>query len=62
MCPNPQFPGNLVIFTEKILNGKPHDFCALCLDFVNLILQKCSFQNTAKMEKVVTPHAFLELF
>ena len=62
MCPNPQFPGNLVIFTKEILNGKPHDFSALCLDFVNFILRKCSFQNTAKMEKVVTPHALLEPF
>ena len=25
--PNPQFPSNLVTFTEEILNGKPHFLC-----------------------------------
>ena len=24
MCPNPQFPPDLVTFTEEILNGKLH--------------------------------------
>ena len=28
MWPNPQFAGDLVTFTEKILNGKLH-FCAM---------------------------------
>ena len=28
MWPNPQFPEELVTFTEEILNGKPH-FCAV---------------------------------
>ena len=28
MWPNPQFPADLVKFTEKILNGKLH-FCAV---------------------------------
>ena len=28
MWPNPQFPADLVTFTEKILNGKLH-FCAV---------------------------------
>ena len=32
MWPNPQFPENLVTFTEKILNGKLHFLCSV---FVN---------------------------
>ena len=28
MWPNPQFPGNLVTFTEEILNGKLHFLCS----------------------------------
>ena len=27
MRPNPQFPADLVTFTEEILNGKLHFFC-----------------------------------
>ena len=30
MWPNPQYPGDLVTFTEDILNGKL-DFCAVIL-------------------------------
>ena len=29
MCPNPQFPSNLVTFTEEILNGKLHFLCSV---------------------------------
>ena len=28
MWPNPQFPADLVTFTEKILNGKLHFLCS----------------------------------
>ena len=28
MRPNPQFPADLVIFTEEILNGKLHFLCS----------------------------------
>ena len=28
MCPNPQFPVDLVTFTEEILNGKLHFLCS----------------------------------
>ena len=28
MGPNPQFPANLVTFTEEILNGKLHFLCS----------------------------------
>ena len=29
MRPNPQFPADLVTFSQKILNGKLHFFCSL---------------------------------
>ena len=29
MWPNPQFPVDLVIFTEEILNGKLHFLCSV---------------------------------
>ena len=29
MLPNPQFPADLVTFTEEILNGKLHFFCSV---------------------------------
>ena len=29
MGPNPQFPANLVTFTEEILNGKLHFLCSV---------------------------------
>ena len=29
MLPNPQFPADLVIFTEEILNGKLHFLCSV---------------------------------
>ena len=40
MWPNPQFPADLVTFTEEILNGK-HFLCSVCLnvfqgEFLNL--------------------------
>ena len=28
MCPNPQFPADLVTFTEEIRNGKLHFLCS----------------------------------
>ena len=28
MLPNPQFPADLVTFTEEILNGKVHFLCS----------------------------------
>ena len=28
MCPNPQFPADLVTFTEEIGNGKLHFLCS----------------------------------
>ena len=28
MWPTPQFPADLVTFTEKTLNGKPHFLCS----------------------------------
>ena len=40
MWPNPEFPGELVIFTQEILNGKRHFFCSknslLIVEFVDL--------------------------
>ena len=30
MSPNPQFPADLVTFTEEILNGKLHFFVVSC--------------------------------
>ena len=34
MWPNPQFPDDLVTFTEEILNGKLY-FCAVCVNVNN---------------------------
>ena len=33
MWSNPQFPANLVTFTEEILNGKLHFLCSVCTIF-----------------------------
>ena len=32
MWPNPQFLADLVTFTEKVLNGKPHFLCSVNAD------------------------------
>ena len=32
MLPNPQFPTDLVTFTEEILNGKHHFLCSVTLE------------------------------
>ena len=34
MWPNPQFPVDLVPFTEEVLNGKLHFFCAVSVYYV----------------------------
>ena len=46
MLPNPQFPADLVTFTEEILNGKLHFLCSviLCMNFLS------SLQTTHKNE------------
>ena len=45
MWPNPQFPADLVTFTEEILNGKLH---FLCNDFC---LRKCQKWEVQKYIK-----------
>ena len=46
MWPNPQFPGDLVSFTEENLNGKLHFFSS------EIIVQVHS-EDPSKIEKVV---------
>ena len=45
MWPNPQFPADLVIFTEEILNGKLHFLCSVCvlLKVAEFTLKRHSF-------------------
>ena len=43
---NSQFPVNLVIFTEEILDGKIHFLCSAIILIVKLLLRKCNFKNT----------------
>ena len=51
MRPNPQFPADLVTFTEEILNGKPHFLCSVLNDRV--LLQKQSFWKILLLHKNV---------
>ena len=37
MCPNSQFPGDLVTFNEEILNGKLHLLCSVHKKQLNAI-------------------------
>ena len=59
MWPNPQFPANLVTFTEEILNGKLHFLCSV-------ICTKASFNKAAGVSGIVfflrTFRIFLQLF
>ena len=56
MCPNPQFPADLVSFTDEILRGKLH-FFVLCLyeGFVSRyqsrnLLSRCGDKRYSYME------------
>ena len=42
MWPNPQFPADLVIFIEEILNGKFHILCSDLETTSSTFLSKCS--------------------
>ena len=48
MCPNLQFPADLVTFTEEILNEKLH---FLCSDSVHSISSEFGFCKTLKLFK-----------
>ena len=43
MSPNPQFPADLVTFTEEILNGKLHFFGSVSMSLLNLY--QCAATN-----------------
>ena len=50
MWPNPQFPADLVTFTEKIFNGKLHFLCSVSCEFCyffpeQLVQNPCITQN-----------------
>ena len=41
MSPNPQFPADLVIFTEEILSKKLNFLCSRCLQMPDAFLLEC---------------------
>ena len=45
MCPNPQFPADLITFTEEILNGKFHFFVL----WVDIGIQKFDNHSSVKL-------------
>ena len=48
MWPNPQFPADLVTFTEEILNRKFQFLCSDFLEFLSSIMQKNCYFNISK--------------
>ena len=51
MWPNPQFPADLVTFTEEIINGKLHLLCSVSLSafkdfdkFLEKVIENCLLQ------------------
>ena len=48
MCPNPQFPADLVTFTEEILNGKLHFLCSVRLEMMG----QTSDLDTAEQQEI----------
>ena len=57
MWPNPQEPGDLVTFTEEILNGKLHFLCSVWFEGVCHSLQTarqlCYFSNTLLIQLIL---------
>ena len=51
MWPNPQFPSDLVPFTEEILNGKPY---FLCSDTANVV-KDIFISPTEDIQQKITP-------
>ena len=53
MWPNPQFPADLVTFTEEILNGKIHFLCSALTkkSFVKNIMRSKVIQKNLQKEK-----------
>ena len=55
MRPNPQFPADLVTFTEEILNGKFHFLCSKGLHkFSSLFIMKSLLNGKLVLEGVFT--------
>ena len=53
MWPNPQFPADLVTFTEEIINGKLHFLCIVnvhgrCSTAVIVIVYYCKYTSSFK--------------
>ena len=45
MRPNPQFPADLVAFTEEIFNGKLHFLCSVILNYTQTQLNLKFLEN-----------------
>ena len=54
MWPNPQFPADLVLFTEEILNEKLHFLCSIATALLKL--------NEQNFEKGIIVTKILEVF
>ena len=50
MWPNPQFPADLVTFTEEILNGKPHFLCIVSRKPLKFLELEASSRCPPKMK------------
>ena len=58
MWPNPQKTGNLVTFTEDILNGKLHLMCSaiIPLDVTNITQHLFKEQCLAELQSIFKPN------
>ena len=59
MWPNPQFPTDLVTFTEEILNGKPHFFCTV--SHTRTWMKLSRFKRLSKDETTSTGETFFDM-
>ena len=59
MWPNPQFPVDLVIFTEEILNGKLHFSCSVSKVTSNSATLKAATLNSGA--SLINEELFLQL-
>ena len=56
MRPNPEFPADLVTFTEEILNGKLYSLCSVIITARTTAILFCAEASKQKATKSITRH------
>ena len=54
MCQNPQFPADLVSFTDEILRGKLHFLCCVCMRALYLAIKVATYFHGVAINITVT--------